>query len=194
MGKFIFIVGLSGCGKSTLLEKLSKVVEDIHVVNYGRAILSIASARHLEPETIRKQPYETQKELRFQAAQKIITESSGLTIVDTHCFIKTKCGFMPGIPEKIVSMFNPKALIFIKARPDDIYHRRLRDRLRSKEKQNLEEIQLHQELSQAFTCSCAFHIGAPLKVIFNKEGNLDQALLELIRYIEYMKVEMNDLG
>ena len=192
MGKFVIIVGLSGCGKSTLLSRVTKVMEDISIVNYGRAILSIASARHLEPDTIRKQSHEVQKELRLQAAKKIKTESKGLTLLDTHSFIKTKFGFMPGIPEEIVSIFKPKGFLLIKADPDEIYHRRLRDKLRSRDKQNLDEIKLHQDLSQSFISSCSFHIGAPLKVISNREGDIDHCLLELVRFLECIKEGMSD--
>lgn len=192
MNKFIIIIGLSGCGKSTLLSRLNKVMEDVSIVNYGRAILSIASARHLEPDTIRKQSHDIQKDLRLQAAQKIKTESKGLTIIDTHGFIKTKFGFMPGIPEEIVSIFNPKGLIFVKAHPDEIYHRRLRDKLRNREKQKLEEIKLQQDITQSFIASCAFHVGAPLKVINNREGDIDQCLLDLVRFLECIKEGMSD--
>ncbi len=187
MGKFVIAVGLSGSGKSTLLAKLKQSLEGVSVVNYGRAILKVASDKNLEPDTIRMQSQETQKELRSLAAKKIFTEAKGITLIDTHCFIKTKFGFMPGIPEEILNIFHPKGLIFVKSKPDEIYHRRLRDKLRNREKQNLEEIKLQQELTQSFIAACSYFSGAPLKVVENEEGNFDQSHLEIIRFIERVK-------
>lgn len=183
-------MGLSGCGKSTLLKKLAKEMEDVTVVNYGRAILSVANDENLEPDTIRKQCYHVQKELRKKAALKIVQEAEGLTIVDTHCFIQSKGGFIPGIPKEIIELFRPCAFIFVRADPEEIYHRRLRDKLRDREKQNLKEITQHQELSRSFVISCVFHTGSPLKVIHNKEGAMEEAAGKLIRFVTKQKQDV----
>lgn len=192
MKQFIMIVGLSGCGKSTMLKKLSKAVPDVTVVNYGRAILSVVSNDNLEPDSIRKQSYNTQRSLRRKAAEKIIQDASGLTIVDTHCFIKSKDGFIPGLPMDIIDLFNPKAFIFVKADAEEIFNRRRRDKLRERDKQDVDEIAYHQELSRAFVVSCIFHTGVPLKVVHNKEGQIDEAVEKLAKFIQLQKIDLKN--
>ncbi|MCH9630592.1 MAG: hypothetical protein S4CHLAM37_05940 [Chlamydiia bacterium] len=187
MKEILVIVGLSGCGKSTLLKKLAKERPEVSVVNYGRAILSVANEQKLEPDTIRKQCYHMQKALRRKAAHKIVHEATGVTVVDTHCFIKSKGGFIPGLPLEVIDLFKPKAFIFVKADPEEIFHRRLRDKLRERDKQDLDEIAYHQELSKSFVVSCVFHTGVPLKVIHNREGLVDSASEKLINFIEAQK-------
>lgn len=184
MKKFVLIVGLSGAGKSTLLLKAKNSIEGLHRVNYGRVILSIADSKHLQPDNIHKQTHEVQKDLRLQAAKKIVSESSGLTLIDTHSLIKTKFGLMPGIPKEIVEIIQPKGLVLIKSSPSDIYQRRLGDKFRIKDKQNVEDIKLHQELSQSFMAACSFYMACPLMVIENREGQIDKSHLDFVRFLE----------
>ena len=187
MKEIIVIVGLSGCGKSTLLKKLAKEMPDISVVNYGRAILSVANDQQLEPDSIRKQCYHMQKALRRKAAHKIVHDATGVTIVDTHCFIKSKGGFIPGLPLEVVDLFKPKAFIFVRADPEEIFHRRLRDKLRERDEQDLDEIAYHQELSKSFVVSCVFYTGVPLKIIHNREGLVESATKKLVKFIANQK-------
>ncbi|MEM2508848.1 MAG: AAA family ATPase, partial [Candidatus Thermoplasmatota archaeon] len=90
----VVVAGIPGAGKTTVL----KEVKGIEIINYGDVMFSIAKKKNLvnDRDEIRKLPIDEQRKLQKEAA-KFISKKKNV-IIDTHCTIKTRDGYMPGLP------------------------------------------------------------------------------------------------
>lgn len=85
----IILTGIPGSGKTTILQEALKVCSDCTVVNYGDAMLEVAKGQNIGRDAFRKLPFPEQQAIGLLAAQKIIEQAKGITLIDTHALIKT---------------------------------------------------------------------------------------------------------
>jgi|ETNmetMinimDraft_2_1059921.scaffolds.fasta_scaffold06225_6 adenylate kinase len=183
--RIIALTGVPGSGKTTVLKKALSMTSNVSVVNFADVMLGVGEELGLgsDHDAIRKQPLDVQKELQKKAAKKIAKDASGITIVDTHATIKTKDGYLPGLPQWVLSVLNPSTIVIVEASSKDINLRRQMDKSRSRDDDGEVGIELHQELNRAISLAYAAASGATVKIIINEQNKLEEAsktLLDLL--------------
>ena len=100
----------------------------------------------------------------------------GNVIVDTHCTIKTPQGYMPGLPEWVITRLKPRTIVIVEADPEEIYRRREKDKTRKRDPDSIEEIAEHQQINRAIAMAYAALTGATVKIVYNHDNALDEAI------------------
>ena len=183
--KKVIIVGIPGVGKTSLVTKVVELIKaknkTASVHSYGTVMLELAKDFGVKNrDELRTLPVEKQKELQRLAAEKLASLNDDVIFVDTHAFISTKAGFYPGLPNHVIQIIEPTNFIAITASPDEIHNRRIKDETRNRDTISIEEIKKELAVQDAMLSSCSVLSGSPMKVIFNHEGNIDEAARNVI--------------
>jgi len=186
--KKVIIVGIPGVGKTSLVTKVVELIKaknkTTSVHSYGTVMLELAKAFGVKDrDELRTLPVEKQKELQRLAAEKLASLNYDVIFVDTHAFISTKAGFYPGLPNHVIQIIEPTNFIAITASPDEIHNRRIKDETRNRDTISIEEIKKELAVQDAMLSSCSVLSGSPMKVIFNHEGNIEEAANNVIETI-----------
>jgi len=149
---------------------------DIEFVTFGTVMIDIAKEMGLvkDRDDMRKLTLEQQKDLQIRSAEKVA--AMGNVILDTHCTVKTPKGYMPGLPEWVLKKLKPTAIVVVEADPDEIYNRRAKDTTRNRDPDSEEEIAEHQQINRAAAMSYATLTGATVKIVFNHDNAIDEAV------------------
>ena len=186
--KKVVIVGIPGVGKTSLVTKVVELIKaknkTASVHSYGTVMLELAKDFGVKNrDELRTLPVEKQKELQRLAAEKLASLNDDVIFVDTHAFISTKAGFYPGLPNHVIQIIEPTNFIAITASPDEIHNRRIKDETRNRDTISIEEIKKELAVQDAMLSSCSVLSGSPMKVIFNHEGNIEEAANNVIETI-----------
>ena len=105
--KRVVIVGIAGVGKSTVVNEVLSILEtkDVKVDNLTFGTIMFEEAQKLgisDRDEMRTLSTDKQQELQINAAKSIANIESDIVIIDTHLFIKTTSGYMPGLPISIL--------------------------------------------------------------------------------------------
>ena len=176
----VILAGVPGAGKTTVIQEALKE-KDMKIVNYGTVMLEIAKEMGVKArDEIRKLPAEKQREIQEEAAETIC--KMGDVIVDTHCTIKTKEGYLPGLPYAILKKLNPRLIIIIEAEEKEIIARRAKDEnIRERDAEGIEEIREHQMMNRIAAMTYATLTGATIKIVKNNDGMLETAAREVAK-------------
>ena len=176
----VILAGIPGAGKTTVITKALKE-KDMKFVTYGTVMFEIAKKMGVKArDEIRKLPAEKQREIQKKAAEEI--SRMGDVIVDTHCTIKTKKGYLPGLPYEVLKKLNPKLIILVEASEDEIIERREKDKdIRDRDVEGIEEIKEHQLMNKIAAMTYAALTGATVKIVKNNDGMLEIAAHEVAR-------------
>lgn len=149
---------------------------DIKFVTFGSVMIDIAKEIGLvkDRDEMRKLTLDQQKDLQIRSAEKVA--SMGDVILDTHCTVKTPKGYMPGLPEWVLKKLKPTAIVVVEADPDEIFNRRAKDSTRNRDPDSEEEIAEHQQINRAAAMSYATLTGATVKIVFNHDDAIDEAV------------------
>ena len=171
----IVVTGIPGVGKTTVMQKAAEGL-DIQFVTFGSVMIDIAKEMGLvkDRDEMRKLSLEQQKKLQIKTAEKVGKMKN--VIVDTHCTVKTPQGYMPGLPEWVLKKLNPTAIVLVEADPEEIYNRRAKDTTRNRDPDSKEKIAEHQMINRAAAMSYATLTGATVKIVFNHDNALDEAV------------------
>lgn len=171
----VIVTGVPGVGKSSVMEGVSKAFA-VPIVNYGTIMFEEAKARKLAEsrDDMRKLPAETQRQIQSKAAERI--GSMADAIVDTHCLIKTREGYLPGIPMTVLTLIGPHAVVLVEAPPAQILARRQKDQSRARDADSEAAIHEHQQMDRAAACAMAVVSGATVKVVPNLDNGLEEAV------------------
>ena len=186
--KKVIIVGIPGVGKTSLVTKVVELIKaknkTASVHSYGTVMLVLAKDFGVKDrDELRTLPVEKQKELQRLAAEKLASLNDDVIFVDTHAFISTKAGFYPGLPNHVIQIIEPTNFIAVTASPDEIHNRRIKDETRNRDTISIEEIKKELAVQDAMLSSCSVLSGSPMKVIFNHEGNIEEAANNVIETI-----------
>ncbi len=153
---------------------------DIKFVTFGTIMVEIAKELGYvkDRDDMRKLTLPQQKELQVKSAEKVA--SMGNVILDTHCTIKTQQGYMPGLPEWVISRLKPQSIVLVEADPEEIYNRRKSDESRNRDPDTIDEINEHQMMNRAASMAYSANSGATVKIIFNHDNKLDDAVKKAI--------------
>jgi adenylate kinase len=171
----IVVTGIPGVGKTSVMKKAAEGM-NIEFVTFGTIMEKIAKEMGLvkDRDEMRKLTLDQQKNLQIKSAEKVA--KMGNVILDTHCTIKTPKGYMPGLPEWVVKRINPTAIVLVEADPEEIYNRRVNDPSRKRDPDTKEQIAEHQQINRAAAMAYAALTGATVKIVFNHDNKLDDAV------------------
>ena len=183
--KKVVIVGIPGVGKTSLITKIAELIKQknktVSVHSYGTVMLEEAKKMGIKNrDELRMLPIVKQKQLQKIAAEMLSNLSDDVIFIDTHAFISTKAGFYPGLPNYVIQIIQPTNFIAISASPDEIHNRRMKDGTRERDSISIEDIKKELTVQDAMLSSCSVFSGSPMKVIFNHEGKIEEAAVNVI--------------
>jgi len=173
----IVVTGIPGVGKTTVMKKAAEGM-DIQFVTFGTVMVDIAKELGFvkDRDDMRKLTLEQQKELQIKSAEKVA--SMGNVILDTHCTVKTPKGYMPGLPEWVIKKINPTAIVLVEADAQEIFDRRAGDPTRNRDPDTVEQINEHQMMNRAAAMAYAALTGATVKIVFNHDNAIEDAVVQ----------------
>lgn len=181
----IVVMGAPGAGKTTVLSELRKEFPEVKIIVYGDLMHEIAKRMELvnNKDEIRKLPQATQKRIQSQVA-RVLAKEEGKVILDTHCSINTPHGYLPGLPFELLSKFKVERLALIEAPIQQIIERRKKDSTRMRDEQLVEQLEEHAFVNRGMICAYSAFTGAPVRIIKNKDGQLQDAVQELKQLLQ----------
>ena len=178
----LIVTGIPGTGKTTVM---NKVIEKypLKFITFGTVMFEIAKKKSLvsNRDELRTLPFSTQRKIQELAAVKIKKMTN--VCVDTHCTIKTKAGYLPGLPDSVLKKLSPDVIILVEATPEEIIQRRSRD-TRARDVEEKDGIKQHQLFNRIAAMSYAVISGATVKIIQNNENKLEQAATDIIDIVK----------
>ena len=191
MGSTVIITGTPGVGKTSVLNKLAKEAEKekitLKIVNFGTIMNKIlnSSGKNIHRDELRKQNYGKQKKVQLEAAKQISEmKNNNVVIVDTHMFIRTPVGALPGLPEYVIKELDPSLLVLLEANPENIKKRREKDQTRKRDAQTGQNVEFDLEWGRKTAAACAIMTGAPVSIVKNEEGFPDKAVNQILNIIK----------
>ncbi len=183
--KKVVIVGIPGVGKTSLITKIAELIKQknktVSVHSYGTVMFEEAKKMGIKNrDELRMLPIVKQKQLQKMAAEMLSNLSDDVIFIDTHAFISTKAGFYPGLPNYVIQIIQPTNFIAITASPNEIHNRRMEDETRDRDPISIEDIKKELAVQDAMLSSCSVLSGSPMKVIFNHEGKIEEAAVNVI--------------
>ena len=183
--KKVVIVGIPGVGKTSLITKIAELIKQknktVSVHSYGTVMFEEATKQGIKNrDELRMLPIVKQQQLQKMAAEMLSNLSDDVIFIDTHAFISTKAGFYPGLPNYVIQIIQPTNFIAITATPDEIHNRRMKDETRDRDPISIEDIKKELAVQDAMLSSCSVLSGSPMKVIFNHEGKIEEAAINVI--------------
>lgn len=183
----VIVTGIPGVGKTTVINTACEIVREKHgeevlILNFGTAMFEVATERGLvkDRDELRRMPTAKQREVQRIAGEVIAEKGKAArVIVDTHTLIQTKNGFLIGLPEWVVRAIQPKTVVLVEAKSENIASRRSSDGTRTRDEQLTEEIQIHQEMCRAAAAAIGTLTGATVRRIMNREGKVEEAASQL---------------
>lgn len=176
------LTGIPGTGKTTTAKRALEMLKgqnvDYEMITYGDIMFELAKSRNLvkDRDEMRKLIPEKQKEIQRHAAKKIAGMSENKNVlVDTHCTISTPRGYLPGLPEWVLSELKPNVFILVEAKPEEIVLRRQSDKTRQRDGEFTDEIRMHQELNRSIAMAYSVFSGCTVNIIQNPQGKLEEA-------------------
>jgi len=183
MGKFAIIVGIPGVGKTTVLDVLLNLAKDAgiraSVENMGSLMLEAAkeAGTSIGRDKMRTLSLQEQAKLRMKAIKKLVERKSAndLTILDTHFLIRSKGGYLVGLPKDLLDAVGPEYFGIIEASVQDILSRRAVDATRSRDEVNEEEVKLEQDLTRTSVFLLAALYNANVIRVTNEQGKASES-------------------
>jgi len=187
----VVVTSIPGVGGTTVTKKAieSLKARDIiyETINYGDVMFEIAKSKGCADarDDMRKMSPDIQKDVQRSAAKKIRQMSEGKNmILDTHCTISTKKGYLPGLPEWVLRELNPERFIIVEASPDEVFERRSSDKTRARDVESAESINQHQDMNRNIASAYSMICGMTVKIIQNPQGKVEQAASEMVSVLE----------
>jgi len=185
--KIIIVTGVPGSGKSTLIGESLKGLKsrgaEYQVVNYGDVMLELMQSKTgvSDRDDMWKAPLNPYVTIQREAARRIAKMARlKPVLVDTHCLVKKPEGYYPGLTKYVLEELQPKSIIVIEAKPEEIAWRRTEDMSRSRAKELAEEIDEHQQLNRAAAMAYSAISGASVMIIQNSNKGLKKAVDNIV--------------
>ena len=187
--KRVVLVGIAGVGKSTVVNEVLSILEtkNVKVDNLTFGTVMFEEAQKLgisDRDEMRTLSTDKQQELQINAAKSIANIESDIVIIDTHLFIKTTSGYMPGLPISILESLLPTNLILVEALPQDVLDRRSNDPTRNRDATTIESIELDNQIARSMLSSAGVLTGASLLVVPNSDGKSKEAADSIINSLD----------
>jgi len=174
------IVGIPGVGKGTVIKHLLEIAKarrvSLDYVLYSDVMLDMAPKRKIrDRDDLRKLSVKEQQKLQLEAAERIASMNHDFLILDTHLLVRSKEGYLPGLPMRVLEKIAPTNLILVDADPAEVAARRAADTSRARDKLDVEEIKSELELSKQLLLATSVLSGCPFMIVRNNEGKPEEA-------------------
>jgi len=189
VSKKVIIVGIPGVGKTTVVTKLEEMLKAANIkaehVVFGTVMFEEAQKIGVKNrDDMRRLDIKTQKQLQLDAASVVAKKRAPIVLIDTHLFINTKEGYMPGLPNDILKALSPTNLVLIEASPNDIVSRRQNDPTRTRDPAKPEVIERELLIAKSMLSASAVIAGAAMKMVTNAVGKADECAKDIFEAIE----------
>lgn len=186
--KTIVMVGIPGVGKTTLLSEMVEILKNhernVCMISFGTLMFEVALENGLsDRDRLRKLPVSEQQHFQKIAAEKIAAHNEEIVLIDTHAFISSPEGYYPGLPEHVLKIIKPTNFVSVSAKPEEIYNRRMKDDTRNRDKITLDNIKKELDVQSGMISACAVITGAPVRLVLNREGKVEEAAAKIISAI-----------
>jgi len=190
----VLVVGIPASGKTSVVNAAKKYFKrEIEVIEFGDIIFELAKKYYgieNRDEIRKKLSIEDQTKLQYEAVKHILENYKNKdVIITTHFVIETSSGFKPGITKEMADMLKPNAIVVITSDPDKILLRRVKDTSRIREKEDLERIRIHQEMTIYYTIPFMYMYNTVIEIIKNEEGLLEEAAKRFADFINNLLEE-----
>lgn len=188
MGKRVLVFGLPGVGKNTVVKQAVETLGDsFRIVNYGNVLQDlVGQARDKYRREANLEEFLKSQSLAAEMIAKMDDNGKNL-IITSHAVMWRESGFIPGFPEQVLKMISPNLLVLIISPPHEIIIRKLLD---ADKGERLDRDTLAYEITREQQNACKYicfaysmMTGAPVKIIENTQGRLDDATAQLIQAI-----------
>ncbi len=184
MNKIVIVTGTPGAGKTSIVDGVIKEGGRIKykTVSMGTEMNNLAVKKRLvkNRDEIRKLHPKTIEKLRGEALVKI-SKMNGNLILDTHATVKSANRYVPGFSSREIGILSGlKAFVYIDSEATDIIIRRARDRNRTRDVDNIEELKQQREINLSLIASYSIQseVPVPIFIIENRENKLEQAIAQ----------------
>ncbi|RLG18659.1 hypothetical protein DRN75_01155 [Nanoarchaeota archaeon] len=181
---FVMVVGMSASGKNAVISRAMSRLEGFTHIVYGDYVVKYAKKLGISgdrDELKRVADLKTFKKIQQRAALSIKFRSLGKNVIlNTHAVVYKDGNILPGIPYSILRILKPDMIIVIDANERDIMLRRKRDKTRNRDKDNMETLSVIREATLCAARTMSLLSGAPLRIIKNREGQIDTAVKEFL--------------
>ncbi|MFH1821643.1 MAG: adenylate kinase [Methanobacteriota archaeon] len=185
--RIVIVTGVPGSGKTTLVKEALKELKskgtEYQVVNYGDIMLELMQSRSgvTDRDVMRDVPLKSYVSVQREVARRIARMARlKPVLVDTHCLVKKPEGYYPGLPKWVLEELQPKSIIVVEAKPEEIAGRRTKDMSRSRTRELAVEIDEHQQLSRAAAMAYSALSGASVMIIQNSDKGLKKAVDNIV--------------
>ena len=183
--KRVIIVGIPGVGKTTVItkvfNKLTKQQMNTKHMVFGTAMFEEAQKIGVtERDDMRKLSTDKQKQLQISAATSISKHEDDIVLVDTHLFIKTPNGYLPGLPDYILKALSPTHVILIEGTSEEVIKRRQNDPTRARDDATAYSVELENSIARSMLSTCSILTGATINIIRNEQGQSDLAADQIV--------------
>ena len=134
-------------------------------------------------DEMRKLSVDKQKNFQIKAAQTIAKINADVVLIDTHLFIKTNSGYMPGLPKDILDYLLPTNLVLVEAKPQDVLDRRLNDPNRTRDSATIDSIEFDNQIARSMLSSSSILTGASVFITINQEGKSQEAAKSIVDFL-----------
>ncbi len=190
MKQRVLVVGLAGVGKTTVINEFLKIAsaEGLPVtdVNYGTVMMNIAKGIVKNRDEIRHLSTDAQRELQIKAAKTIFRKSKPkeVLLVDTHLIVRTTAGYLPGIPQHVLTAIKPDLIAVVETSPEELVRRRSSDDTRNRKDMLVEDVRDEIMISRAMASASATIAGTPMALIRNDAERPEKAAEQLLAMIK----------
>ena len=188
--KKVLVFGLPGVGKNSVVHQaVERLGDGFTVINYGDVLQEIVGTE--------RDKYRREASLSdFMKSQRLTAEKihgmsanqSKNLIITSHAVMWRESGYIPGFPEPVLKLLKPDLLVLIISPPHEIIVRKLIDAERGKrfDRDTLEyEITREQQDACKYICfAYSMTTGAPVKIIENVQGHVEDAIIQLVHAIK----------
>ena len=187
--KRVVIVGIPGVGKTTVVTEVYSILQQKNITSedltFGTIMFQEAEKIGIsDRDGMRKLSVSDQQNLQIQSAKNIANINSDVVLIDTHLFIKTISGYMPGLPRPILKSLLPTNLVLVEASPEDVLSRRENDPTRNRDSATIESIELDNQIARSMLSSAGVLTSASLFIVTNADGKSKDAAQSIVQSLE----------
>lgn len=187
------VVGLPGAGKSTVLREVAS--HGYEIINFGDVMFKtgvelFGNRINTRDDMRYNLTFSEYKRLQQQTGKEIkrlIDRSSNpdKVIIDTHAIIYTPDGYIPGLPDHVISEWEGLSkLILITVPYQDLIERRKNDTSRKREMISLEEYERQVNLTLNVITHVSCMTGCSVYLVENRNGRLEDTVKKMIDVLE----------
>lgn len=185
----VYVVGVPGVGKTSVIREAIKYIKyNVQVVSVGDIMEELLKDRGIKRDEIRKKlTIKEEEELQIKAFEIVKEKYSNKDIIiDSHFVIQTRYGFKSALIKKVAEIIRPEAIVAIISEPYEILLRRVSDKSRDREIEDLRIIEIQQNLTIYYSMLLMYEYDTLLKVIKNQNNLLDVAAREFAEFVNIL--------